>query len=435
MRKIFLLVVLFSNFLISQESLFQQITRAKDSVSVENLNKHIKILENAGGHFSRVNFTPGNDSAVAYIKKELEKLPNLSVQVDTFFIPSAASPYNTQPQFNVIATLKGKKYPTQYYIIGAHLDCSASRMGSSTWKAEWKTIKAPGADDNATGIAAMLEIARILSDSAMGMFADYSIRFIAFGAEESGPAYQGSHHGSMHYVEEASKRGESIPGMVSVDMIGYNNRYDYTSIVSNASSQWLAKKFYLANEMFSVGLITNTPPFPYATYSDHDSFWKSNYNAILLIENAPPWDDSLFYDANAYYHKSTDEFSTVNSILVKKVTQLTLCAIASLGSRFTDVAEINELPSEFMLAQNYPNPFNASTRIEYSIPFASQISISVYNILGEKISQIENAYKAPGSYSILYNAGSLSSGIYFYEIISSSNGIINRSTRKMNLLK
>lgn len=435
MRLYILFFVILVNVVYSQEDLYNKILLARDSVSVDKLNEHIKHLENAGGHYSRVNFTAGNDSAVKYIFNELKRLPNMTVEMDTFFIPSADAPYNQKAQYNVIATLNGKKYPAQYYVIGAHLDCSASRMGSSTWRSQWKTIKAPGADDNATGIAAMIEIARVLSDSSVGLFNDYSIKFIAFGAEESGPAYDGSHHGSMHYARQASERGESIPGMVSVDMVGYNPEYDYTSIVSNTQSQWLANMFYNANNIFSIGLITNTPPFPYATYSDHDSFWKFNYSAVLLIENAPPWDDSLFYDANPYYHTSTDDFSTVNSTLVKKVTQLTLCTIAALGSRFTDVQNEEQIPSEFVLAQNFPNPFNSSTRIEYSIPEAALVSINIYNILGQKIRELEKHYVQAGSYSTVFDASDFASGLYLCELQTQVKGEVNRSIIKMNLLK
>lgn len=430
-----MILFVLSNLIFAQQDLYQKILKAKDSISLENLEKHIRVLENAGGHYSRVNFTPGNDSAAAYISTELRKIPNLSVEIDTFFISSATAPNDTKPLYNIVATLIGKKYPSQYYIIGAHLDCSASLMGSSTWNSQWKIIKAPGADDNATGVASLIEIARVLSDSTTGLLNDYSIRFIAFGAEESGPSYEGSHHGSRHFAEAASDRRESIPGMVSVDMIGYNNNYDYTSIVSNPASRWFAEKFYAANEIFTIGLITNDPPFTEATYSDHASFWESNYNAILLIENAPPWNDSPYYIKNKYYHKSIDTTGTVNLGLVRKVAQLTLCSIASLSSKFTDVKDPKQDDLEFLSVKNYPNPFNSSTRIEYIIPENGFVTISIYNILGEKIREVVNGWITAGTYSIRFESESLSAGIYLCEVQYNQEGRIHRSITKMNLLK
>ena len=351
-----------------------------DSVSSINLGKHIKSLSNAGGHFSRVNYTPGNDSALIYIYKYLTSLNNLSsVQLDTFYIPSATPPLNSKPLFNVVATIKGNGDSTGYYIIGAHLDCSASRMGSSIWDQQWRTLKAPGADDNATGVALLLEAARILSDTSFGFKSDYSIKFIAFGAEESGPAYNGSHYGSTHYAQKAKSVNERILGMFSLDMIGYNNSYDYTSIVSNSLSSWLGEKLIDANNLYSIGLKLNSPPFPEATYSDHASFWNEGYRAVLIIENAPPWDSIPLYKANPFYHTSSDSFSTLNMNLVNKVAKLSLATVASLGARLTDVKEFKEetLPDKFYLSQNYPNPFNPTTFIDYSLPYGGIVSIKV----------------------------------------------------------
>ena len=69
-----LLLSFMSEKTFAQQDLFNKIKKMTDSVSIENLSNHIKILEKAGGYYSRVNFTPGNDSAVLYIKKEFEKI-------------------------------------------------------------------------------------------------------------------------------------------------------------------------------------------------------------------------------------------------------------------------------------------------------------------------------------------------------------------------
>ena len=131
LHPILISILFYSSILYSQESTFQKILMMTNSVSENNLISHIKNLENAGGYFSRVNFTPGNDSAAVYIKNSFLLIPKLSkVELDTFFIPSASSPYNSKPIFNIVATIKGKGDSTGIYIIGAHYDCSASRMGS-----------------------------------------------------------------------------------------------------------------------------------------------------------------------------------------------------------------------------------------------------------------------------------------------------------------
>jgi hypothetical protein len=93
--------------------------------------------------------------------------------------------------------------------------------------------------------------------------------------------------------------------------------------------------------------------------------------------------------------------------------------------------EINDLPHDITLFQNYPNPFNPSTNISYSLPSRQFIVIKVYDILGHEVSTLVNEEKSAGQYKVNFNAGKLTSGIYFYSIRA---GSINK-TRKLILLK
>lgn len=89
------------------------------------------------------------------------------------------------------------------------------------------------------------------------------------------------------------------------------------------------------------------------------------------------------------------------------------------ANHFTPVEDILfDLPTSYALYQNYPNPFNPSTIIKYDLPAASNVKINVYNLLGQKVTSLQDAYKPAGRYSISFNAGHLSSGIYFYSIES-----------------
>lgn len=91
----------------------------------------------------------------------------------------------------------------------------------------------------------------------------------------------------------------------------------------------------------------------------------------------------------------------------------------------------------FQLEQNYPNPFNPSTTITYSIPERSNVRISVFSILGRKISDIVDETKDAGSYEQRFTAPQLSSGVYFYriEVISCSSGRAFIETKKMIMMK
>jgi hypothetical protein len=93
--------------------------------------------------------------------------------------------------------------------------------------------------------------------------------------------------------------------------------------------------------------------------------------------------------------------------------------------------EANSQPAEFALMQNYPNPFNPSTTIEYSIPTAGNVTLNIYNELGEEVYTLVNGYKQAGNYKVSFNAEHLATGIYFYKIYAGNWS----SARKMVLLK
>ncbi len=88
-------------------------------------------------------------------------------------------------------------------------------------------------------------------------------------------------------------------------------------------------------------------------------------------------------------------------------------------------------PNSYNLAQNYPNPFNPTTTIKYSIPESGNVSLKVFDILGNEVASLVNEEKTPGVYSVTFDASQLSSGVYFYKIQAGSYV----ETKKMLLLK
>jgi hypothetical protein len=76
------------------------------------------------------------------------------------------------------------------------------------------------------------------------------------------------------------------------------------------------------------------------------------------------------------------------------------------------------LPDETSLHQNYPNPFNASTTIEFSLPEAAHVELSVYNILGQKVAALLDGQKTAGKHAVSWDAGDMPSGVYFARIES-----------------
>jgi hypothetical protein len=103
----------------------------------------------------------------------------------------------------------------------------------------------------------------------------------------------------------------------------------------------------------------------------------------------------------------------------------------SLTDGSVAVEQLNELPVAFAVKQNYPNPFNPSTTIEYSLPAEQMVSVRVFNTLGQEVASLVNEPQAAGSYRVTFDARSLSSGMYVYQVRA---GALTQ-TRQMLLLK
>ncbi len=180
---------------------------------------------------------------------------------------------------NVIAEIPGAVSPDSIYIICGHLD-------SITWPME---ETAPGADDNASGSATVIEAARVMAPYQFR----YTVRFICFSAEEVGLV------GSEYYAQSAFAAGDEILGVINLDMILYAPAgYDSLWIPYDSQSQALAEAVAQAMGTCVPSLDVVTEYDPSATYSDHSSFWNYGYPAVLGIE--------YDVDNNPFYHTTTD---------------------------------------------------------------------------------------------------------------------------------
>jgi hypothetical protein len=94
----------------------------------------------------------------------------------------------------------------------------------------------------------------------------------------------------------------------------------------------------------------------------------------------------------------------------------------------TDIVDNSQLPAGFSLLRNYPNPFNASTSISYSLSKPSDVTISIYDMLGRLIDTINNETQITGEHSVIWNAGNFASGVYFYKITAGEFEQIKRMT-------
>lgn len=99
---------------------------------------------------------------------------------------------------------------------------------------------------------------------------------------------------------------------------------------------------------------------------------------------------------------------------------------------YSDEVEIEiSQPNVFYLGQNYPNPFNPSTNIKYSIPADGNVTLKIYDILGEEVSTLVNEFQQAGTFDVVFDGSNLSSGVYYYQLTSGEL----TSTKKMMLTK
>ena len=136
---------------------------------------------------------------------------------------------------------------------------------------------------------------------------------------------------------------------------------------------------------------------------------------------------------------STKNYSYTDNKLQSGKYQYRLKMVDNNGSFAYSVVTETEvaLPKDFAVSQNYPNPFNPSTRIDYQVPMDSKVIMEVYNITGQKVSELVNQNQTAGYYTVDFGATKLSSGVYIYRISAQENatGKNFSSIKKMMLLK
>lgn len=315
---------------------------------------------------------------------------------------------NLDQQYNVIAVKTGTTYPDTYYLMGAHYDDTS----------ENPMIRAPGADDNASGTSAVLEAARILAPYDF----KYSLKFILFSAEEQGLI------GSAYYADSAAAAGEQIQGMINLDMIGYDSNGDGTMEIhagTMGSSQNLGLFVYNNVNNWNLPLQPIYKTSNSSGASDHSSFWNAGYPAIMMIEDHG--------DFTPYYHTTGDLLSTLNLNFMLNNARLATGSLALLAEPDTQTGIISSevVPKEFRIGNPYPNPFNPVTTLNYSVPQEIHIQILVYNTLGQVVDQLYDGWQSAGTHTFRWNAGNSSSGIYYIQIKSEQLS----ETKKVLLLR
>ncbi len=396
-----------------------------DSVSPDRIFGTIHLLESAGGWWSRVNFTPGNDTARAMVLRALTSLPGVTAELDTFYTP-AAPPYDAQPLFNILARRAGETDTNAVIVIGAHYDSQAGR-DTSTWSSGWFTAQAPGADDNASGVAGVLEVARLFSTE--GFRNRLPVYFALFGAEEgTTPGVSSYLNGSRHLAQRLHAEGVNVIAFINLDMIGYNPIAMVGTIVADSQSQSLGELVSQLNDRYGCGLSLNAPPYASNRWSDHASFWDEGYPGILVIEHFDVVKADSTYPGNPNYHHAWDTSGVLNPALLQAFCRLALVTVAELAGEASPITGIRSpefLPLDCSLSA-YPNPFNPSLTIEVSLGKSSKARVEVFDLLGRRVALLAEGTWKPGKHRLAWTAPDGASGVYIVRAVA---GGAVRSTR------
>jgi Zn-dependent M28 family amino/carboxypeptidase len=281
--KLLIIFFLFSGISFSQTGYSLKIDSILNLINI----KEISLLERQLSGETGVTVNGNNDFITS--RHYLSPANSLASQFifETFQSYGYSPEYmnNSESSVNVYAKKTGTKFPNQYFIICSHYDDMPSYITDST---------APGADDNASGTTGVLIAAKLI----YGFNTDYSILFITFDEEERGL------YGSKAFADTAYARGDSIMGVINLDMIAYDGSNEMKmNLVTNDNS------LSLAND-YEKSAITYTPElniiktFNTSAISDHYPFWKKNLKAILLIEN--------MVNLSPYYHTENDNIRSLN---------------------------------------------------------------------------------------------------------------------------
>ncbi len=314
-----------------------------------------------------------------------------------------------QSNENVVAVLRGTANTDSIIVIGAHYDDTGIPNPYED---------AVGADDNASGTAAVIELARILS----GLKSPCTLEFVAFSGEERGLL------GSRHYATDARLASKKIKAMFNFDVVGYTPpgaKWE-VNLQGSLDQAWIVE---LASYMATTytALIPH-PLYPVEGISDHFAFYAEGYTTLFLFERV----------RNPSMHLGFDTFSNMSIPYAAEIIKTGLATIAGISGIMLE-GKTDGFPdssNQLVLYGNFPNPFNAGTKIRYALPKPSHVKVAIYDIFGKQVRSLVDIKQNAGTNSVTWDGmdGSghrVSSGVYIYKILADEFTI----SRKMILMK
>lgn len=284
------------------------ISACVNDISAANLEANAQWLQ---GYGTRFFLAPNHGDIAIAIRNKFIQLgfAESDVRIEAFEIDEpewdglSIAPPPATTQYNVVARLTGSEQPGNVYVAGAHYDSVVDDGDPLGW--------APGANDNASGVAGTLEIARVMKQR--GFTPKSTIEFVAFASEEY------DFDGSAAYIENAVQNGYNIVFMLNNDMISYEAENTPSqwevNVMDYANSQGLRSRFVECGELYTD--LTFTHDNEYNDAGDSYSFSEEGYAALFIISNDEESDPVTHAE---YYHTADDVLAHYNYAYCKQVT-------------------------------------------------------------------------------------------------------------------
>ena len=327
-----------------------------DSVSIDNIKAYIEHLSSY--HTRRY------DSRFIYevqdwLYEHYYTLPIDTVIKHDFKLENLSI---TETGDNILAVQWGTKTPQEFVICGAHYD---------SWNADGTdpdTIRSPGADDNATGVAGILETARLLSHYTF----DRTIIYANWCAEEIGLV------GSAAYAADCAAQNMDIVGYFNLDMTGYleENSDIHVHLMYTTQDSTIAKFVYNFSHVYFPEMPIRQAWLQWGD-SDYSSFNRNGYPAVHPFEDV--------HASSPFIHSRDDILGlSVNNLeQSKRFTELNLGLVATLAGINND----GVVETETVNVAMYPNPAKESVVIMADNGLRC---VSVYNLLGQQVAMMES---------------------------------------------
>lgn len=280
-------------------------------INADSIAYNIQQLENFG---TRYRYNLNRLSVANWIKNRYTSFGIKDVVLDTFLLGDNINPY----EYNVIATIKGKKYPDQVILIGGHYDTSCG---------ESLNLIAPGADDDASGTSAAIEIARAIQ--AKNYTPDYTLKFVGFASEEG---MLSGNSGAYNLAYKMQRARTDLFLMINLDMIANtDNAEDNTKfkLMYPEKQAYLFESFALLTKKFSK-ITKCLPSYVTLNFADAGSFLAYGFPTVYLEEAS----------RSDFVHSTNDLLKNCN---IPYCTEITRAAAAILLSAYPHRSIISDL--------------------------------------------------------------------------------------------